>query len=384
MTDTLSFAFRQPVDVRFGRGRRHEVGALLRDWGVRSALVVTDPGLASTPLLAGITEAIEAAGIAARVFSDVEGNPTVEQTARGLAAGLECGAEAVVGAGGGSSMDVAKAVAVLARNPGPITRYDGGAAVPEAGLPLIAIPTTAGTGSEVTPFANYSDKARGYKFAVGHPRFFATAALVDPEATLGLPAPITAATGMDALAHAIECYTARTSHPASEVLALRAIELIGGNLHRAVRNGGDIDAREAVLLGSTLAGMAFVSTRLGVLHALAMPLGGATDLPHGMILAALFVPGLRFNLPASPDRYRAVAAALGAGGDAAEAVERLREELDIPARLPARLDRETLEDIADASMRSVNVRCNPATMTRKAMIEILHQVVEVDTGEEHA
>jgi alcohol dehydrogenase len=240
-------------------------------------------------------------------------------------------------------------------------------------VPWAAVPTTAGTGSEVTPFANFSDKRRGYKFAVAHRRFYASLAVVDPEATVGMPPAVTAMTGMDALAHAVESYVARTSHPASEALALRAIQLIGGGLERAHDNGDDLDAREAVLLGSLLAGMAFVSTRLGVLHALAMPLGGVTDLPHGMILAALFAHGVRLNQPSRPRRFADLAAALGRpGGDAADAVDALRERLGLPAVLnsPA-LDGAAIEGIVDAAMRSVNVRSNPAEMTREALASIL-------------
>jgi alcohol dehydrogenase class IV len=374
----VTFEFSMPVDVRFGRGRIAEVGQLLRALGARSVLLVSDPALVGTPVVAGIRSALDRAGIGVELFADVEVNPRVDQVERGVEAARETGADAIVGAGGGSSMDVAKAIGVLCANPGPINRYDGGVPVPEPGLPVVAIPTTAGTGSEVTPFANFSDKASAYKFAVGHRHFFATAAIVDPDATVSMPPAVTAATGMDALAHAVESYVARTAHPASEALALRAMNLIGRNLRRAHAAGDDIDAREAVLLGSTLAGMAFVSTRLGVLHALAMPLGGATDLPHGAILAALFAPGVRFNQPASPLRYRRVAEALGRDdGDAAAAIEELRRALALPARLSSpNVDAGTVERIAADALRSVNVRSNPAPMTREAMLVILRQVVE--------
>jgi alcohol dehydrogenase class IV len=300
----------------------------------------------------------------------------VDQVDAGVAEARRIDASAVVGVGGGSSMDVAKAIAALCRNAGPISRYDGGAPVPEPGLLVVAIPTTAGTGSEVTPFANFSEKNRHYKFAVGHRHFFPAIAIVDPEATVSMPAPVTAATGIDALAHAVESYVARTAHPASEVLALRAIELIGGNLARAYGRGDDIEAREAVLLGSTLAGMAFVSTRLGVLHALAMPLGGLTDLPHGLILGILFAAGVRFNEPVASERYRRVAQALGhPDGDAAAAIEALRDQVGIPGRFDTGvLSQDAVQGVALEASRSLNSRSNPRPWTPDALAQVLSQV----------
>jgi alcohol dehydrogenase class IV len=376
MTAGVTFDFFVPVDVRFGRGRRMEIGDALRARGARSALVVTDPGLASTQAVADIRASLENAGLSAAVFTDVEANPRVDQVDAGVAEARRIDASAVVGVGGGSSMDVAKAIGVLCTNAGPISRYDGGAPVPEPGRPVVAIPTTAGTGSEVTPFANFSEKNRHYKFAVGHRYFFPAIAIVDPEATVSMPAPVTAATGIDALAHAVESYVARTAHPASEVLALRAIELIGANLERAHKRGEDMEAREAVLLGSTLAGMAFVSTRLGVLHALAMPLGGLTDLPHGLILGILFAAGVRFNEPAASERYRRVADALGhPDGDAAAAIEALRDRVGIPGRFDAGvLSQDSVQEVAVEASKSLNSRSNPRPWTPDALAQVLGQV----------
>lgn len=374
MTRQAKFKIHIGTEVRFGRGACAEIGAVVAERGLRSVLMVTDPGLSVTPIVDLVRDHVEAAGSRCEVFSDVEPNPRTDQVQAGVDAARAIAADAVIGLGGGSAMDVAKAVGVLLTNEGAIRDYRGGVPVGVAPAPIITIPTTAGTGAEVTPFAVFSDKEHDDKFSVGHPYFGATVALVDPELTVSLPAQVTAATGMDALTHAMESYMANGTHPASEALALRAMEMLAGNVVRATTVPDDLDAREAMLQGSLVAGIAFISTRLGVMHAVAIPIGALTDLPHGLILAACAEPGLRFNQEAVPDRYRDIGLAVsGNGEDTATAVGRLREELGLPATLAhLGLTEAMVGPICEAAMESPNIEANPRPMT----VENLREVVD--------
>lgn len=374
---TNDFTFQIATRVMFRRGAVDELRAVLVEHRARSVLVVSDAGLAETPIVGRVRGLIESAGAACTVFTDVEPNPRTDQVAAGTDAARAAGADAIVGVGGGSAMDVAKAIAVLLTNDGPIRAYRGGVPVPTAPAPMVAIPTTAGTGAEVTPFAVFSDKEHRDKFSVGHRHFAAAVALVDPELTVSLPAAITAATGMDALTHAMESYVARTTHPASEALALQAIRLIGAKLERATADGEDLDAREGMLLGSLVAGMAFISTRLGVMHAVAIPIGALTDLPHGLILAAAAEPGLRFNEEAAAVKHRDIAAALGRDDlNAAEAVGALRETVGMPRRLgPLGLTEAMLDPICNAAMESPNIHANPRPITTENLRELVQALL---------
>src|SRR5262249_51366366 len=231
-------------------------------------------------------------------------------------------ADVVIGLGGGSSLDTAKAVATLLTNPGTILDYTGLNRVKNRLPPVIAIPTTAGTGSEVSFWSVFTNDETGLKVALGSMYVYPLIALCDPELTLDLPPLLTAATGMDALAHGIECYTNKACQPISAALAWNAIELIGRHLREAVVRGQNRDSRYAVLLGSTMAGIAMNPTRLGLAHALAMPLG-SWDLrvPHGIAVAVTLPRVMRFNCLAAPERYALVARALGESVDQLSAVE---------------------------------------------------------------
>jgi len=218
----------------------------------------------------------------------------------------------VVGLGGGSALDVAKAVAGLCRAEGRVGEYQRGRQLERPGVPLVAVPTTAGTGAEITSNAVLTDTQRGVKKSVRSPHMIARVALVDPLLTIELPPPVTAHTGMDALTQALESYLARTSNPVSDTLALRSVALLAANLPGAVAHGDDATVREQVALGSLLGAMAFSQTGVGAVHALAHPLGARYGIPHGLACAVLLPVVMEFNRPAQPVKFDQLAPVIGA------------------------------------------------------------------------
>jgi alcohol dehydrogenase class IV len=302
------FVFNTARSIHFGAGALARLGELTRAQIGERVMLVTDPGLMRTGIVARARESLEAAGVAVDLFSDVEADPpegvilaAVERAKAATVAGI-------VGLGGGSSLDVAKLVALL--TPGRETLRDvygvGKAQGPR--LPLILAPTTAGTGSEVTPISIVTTGA-SEKMGVVSPVLLPDVALLDPELTLGLPPAITAATGVDAMVHAIEAYASASpnNNPVSRLLATQALTLMGRSLLKAVRDGADMDARSDMLLGSMLAGQAFANSPVAAVHALAYPLGGHFHIPHGLSNALVLPHVLRFNAATAPQPYAELA-----------------------------------------------------------------------------
>ena len=376
-----------PTDIHFGCGVLRDLPERLKSTGASKPLVVTDPGVRDAGILDRVTDTLKAAQCDFEVFDGVKadsGSTLIDDTVAGLKRG-SC--DSVVGVGGGSSLDTAKAVAALATNPGSAMAYVGLHKVRTRPLPMIAIPTTAGTGSEVTLWSVFTDDARAVKVAIGGTMIYPAVALCDPELTLGLPPMLTAATGMDALAHAIECYTNNACQPISGSLALQAIELIGRHLRSAVLNGRNLQSRYAIMLASTMAGIAMNPTRLGIAHALAMPLG-SWDLrvPHGIVLAVTLPAVMEFNHIAEPDRFVDVARALGedvsrisrleAAARAVTAVRNLAKDTGIPAGLSDfGLREEHIPRVVEEAMRSGNVSVNPRRACAEDLSRILRQVM---------
>jgi alcohol dehydrogenase class IV len=284
----------------------------------------------------------------------------------------------LVGLGGGSALDIAKVTAVLLTNAGTPLDYVGLDRIPVDGLPRVLIPTTAGTGSEVSPIAILSDTQAHLKKGIVSPRLYADVALVDPELTVSLPPHITAYTGMDALTHAIEAYTNRYAHPLVDTLAIRAIELIGRYLPRAVARGDDSEARYHMAMASTLGGLCLGSVNTAAVHALAYPLGGEFNVPHGVANSLLLPYVMRYNLIGNLDRYAAIARALGyataglAPGDAAEravdAVVRLARDVGIVSRMrDLGVPEAAIGPMAEAAMQVTRLlKNNPRAMTLEA------------------
>jgi alcohol dehydrogenase class IV len=376
-----------PTDVHFGCGAIASLAERVRAAGGRHVLVVTDAGISAAGLLERATAPLEAAGIAFTIFDRVTPDSSSGLISDGVDTLKASGADSVVGVGGGSSLDTAKAIAALATNPGSPLDYVGLHKVAVRPLPIVAVPTTAGTGSEVSLWSVFTDDARKLKVAIGGVMLYPSVALCDPDLTLDLPQALTAATGMDALAHAIECYTSNACGPISAALALSAIDLIGRHLPGAALKGRDRAARYGMMLASTMAGIAMNPTRLGLAHALAMPLGsGDLRIPHGIAVAVTLPLVMEFNCMAAPERFAAVARALGepvdglttaaAAASAAPAVRRLADAIGIPRGLSGcNLREDQIPEIVEEAMKSGNVAVNPRRTRPEQLAEILRRTL---------
>ncbi|TIH35285.1 iron-containing alcohol dehydrogenase family protein [Subtercola vilae] len=305
----------------FGRGRVLEVGRVTAATGATSALIVTDAFLAASPVVAAVRASLEAAGIAVSVYGGVTPNPTTTSVDEGSDIARDTGVGALVAVGGGSSMDAAKGIALGAVNTNRGIELDYRSDFAVAALPIVAVPTTAGTGAEVNAFGVVTDVVQHRKFYVGSSSALARAAVLDPDLTVGLPASATAATGMDALTHSLESYLSRQPNPYSDGIALQVISTVAEFLPRAVSDGSDIEARSQLLLASHIAGVGFSHTGLGLVHGIAHPLGGRFNIPHGLALCIVIERVLRFNRSAREERLARVAFALGVGDSRASVAE---------------------------------------------------------------
>ena len=332
------FVFQTTPKVISEIGGISRVGDLIAGLGVHKALVICDPGIAASGLAERATAALSHAGIAPFVFDAVEADPPVRVVRRAAEAARAFGADGIIGLGGGSSLDTAKVVALLANIDQSIEELFGVDLARGRRLPLIQVPTTAGTGSEVTWVSVLTDDT-GQKKAIYAPQLLPDIALLDAELTLGMPSRVTAATGLDAMVHAIEAYTsARLKNPLSDALAREALRLLSANLLKACDVPDDLDARGAMLLGSHLAGVAFANAPVGGVHALAYPLGGHFHVPHGHSNALMLRQVLRHNLPGAAALYAELGAAIGASGGAdgfIDALEALMLATGLPLELKA-------------------------------------------------
>ena len=388
MNASQSFNFLPiPTDIHFGCGIIRTLPERIKSLGAKKAFLVTDPGVCAAGIMDRVTAILRDASVDFAVCDRVKpdsGSRLIDETTMEL---KSSGADVVVGIGGGSSLDTAKAVAALATNAGSALDYAGLNKVSNRPLPMIAVPTTSGTGSEVTLWSVFTDDTRAVKVAIGGVLIYPSVALCDPELTLELPAALTAATGMDALAHAIECYTNNNCQPISGALAIEAIRLIGQHLRSAVLNGRDRQSRYGMMLASTMAGIAMNPTRLGLAHALAMPLG-SWDLrvPHGVVLAVTLPYVMEFNYLAEPERFVDVARALGESVDglprllaAARAVSAVRDmarDIGIPRGLKEFGVREDhVLPVVEEAMKSGNVPANPRRTSAEDLTRILRQAL---------
>lgn len=371
MTDR--FSFEMPVRIVWGSPAAAALTEVLDGLGARRVLVVTDPGVAATGLPAEIAAALGGAGIDSAVHAEVSGNPTVGDVAAARARADEHQSDALVAVGGGSAIDTAKAAAMLMANGGEYADYQWeGRPVTRRSLPLAAVPTTAGTGSEVSKVAVISDPAQPFKKGVASPLMFARAAVLDPLVTVGLPPQVTAATGMDAFVHALEAYTGRRTNPISDLLALESLRLCAANLERATRDGSDLAARRSMMLAALYGGMAMDQAGLGLVHALSGGLCSQLHLHHGLANALLLPYVADFNGPAiAPDRRRAVSEIMGLDPEApptalTDAFTGLVEALGLPVGLADRRAETADLDwdaVAEESMRMVMIPNNPRPVT---------------------
>jgi alcohol dehydrogenase class IV len=375
------------TSIVFGFGVVQRLPSILGDLGVKRPLVVTDPGVTKAGVIDVVIRPLEAAGIQARVFGEVPQDSSAAVVEAALAILREEKCDCVIGVGGGSSMDTAKCVAVRAVDDRPLLELAGLGKVNREPLPVIAVPTTSGTGSEVSFWAVTRDDATNTKFSVGGELVFPRVALCDPDLTIGLPPMLTATTGMDALTHAVESYTNNSHQPISEALTLHAAELVGRNVITATKDGLNREARYAMMLGSTLAGLGMNPTRLGAVHALAMPLGsGRLRIPHGAANAVMLPHVTEFNLPAAPELYGRVARAIGVEGEYPDAaslaqagLEKLRE-LNVTLGIPAGmgqlgLTREDIPGVCEEAMKSGNIAANPREINQQQLEDVLERAL---------
>jgi alcohol dehydrogenase len=308
--------------AHFGVGAVGKLPGIVRGLGGAAVVVVTDAALAATPVIASVVGALEAAGLPVTVFSGVHPNPTTGDLASGAetVAAARAGASrpdeagvVLVAVGGGSPIDAAKGIALAAVNPQRGRDLDYRREFARPGLPIVAVPTTAGTGAETNAFGVVTDPQTHRKFYVGHASTLPAAAILDPDLTVGLPPRATAATGMDALTHALESYLSIRANPWADGIALQVIRMIAGHLPRAHADGHDLEARSQMQLAAHMAGIGMATTGLGLCHAIGHSLGGRFDIAHGVALTMLLPAVLRFNAQVSTERLADVAFALGVG-----------------------------------------------------------------------
>ncbi|MDQ7785317.1 MAG: iron-containing alcohol dehydrogenase [Desulfomonilaceae bacterium] len=342
--------------VIFGLGGVSALGQTAVETGAYRYLLVADPALQSLGIVDAAKKSLSEAGLQGETFLDVEPEPFLDGADGAAALGRSIEAQLVIGLGGGSAMDTAKAAAVLITNEGSAEDYIGLGKVETPGVATIMVPTTAGTGAEVTFTAVFTNRQTRAKGGINSPHLFPDVALLDPELTVSLPPDVTAATGMDALTHAVESVTSRSATVFTEALALAAVRLIGQNLRRAVYHGTDLQARENMLLGSLLGGLALADAGVGAAHALAYPLGGLYRIPHGLANAMLIPHVMEFNLPAAERSFGLIAQSMGepveglstrlAAAYAVDAVTSLCRDIGIPSDLSAigvpRADMDTM------------------------------------------
>jgi len=355
------FVFNSVARIVSGAGEALRLAEHCRDLGVARALLVTDPGLVGIGLIGPVQDALAAAGVEVTLFARVAEDPPESVVLDAAEAAREAEVEGVIAVGGGSSMDVAKVVAVLLGGNQTLADLYGVDQVAGGRLPLVLVPTTAGTGSEVTPVAVITT-GETTKAGVSSAVLLPDVAVLDADLTLGLPPKITAMTGVDAMVHAIEAYTsAIRKNPVSDNLARSALELLARNIRTATHDGRQRDARAAMLLGAMQAGQAFANAPVAAVHALAYPLGGHYHIPHGLSNSLVLPAVLRFNLPEAHGLYAELAelvtgAPVGGSDEAkaralVEALERLIRDLELPATLAAAgVARESLETLAEDAM----------------------------------
>ena len=356
-----------PTRLVHGPGAIERLAEVAAAYDVRRPLVVTDAGVVEAGLAARALEQLDDAV----VFAEVRANPDIDLIDRGAAVYRAEACDGLVAIGGGSPMDAAKSIGVVVQHGGSIAQYEWGRDPIERRVPpLVTIPTTAGTGSEVTLWAVVTDSGRKIKFNVGGtPLIAAHAALIDPELMLGLPPAITAATGMDALSHAIECYTCDYHQPFNDAVALHAIELVATWLEAAVADGSRLDARTGMAHAATLGGMAYGTESAGAAHAMSQSAGGVHDCSHGALTARLLGPVCGFNAPADPQRYARIAQGLGAdisGLDALSAalagvaeLDRLTDAVGIPTMVALGFSEDEIPMLAGIAFEDPQTIGNP-------------------------
>ena len=352
-----------------GAGAIHEIVNEAKAAGFAKAFVCTDPDLIKFGVAAKVTDLLDAAGLPYEVYSDIKANPTIENVQNGVAAFKTSGADYIVAIGGGSSMDTAKAIGIIIANPEfeDVRSLEGVAPTKKPCVPIIAVPTTAGTAAEVTINYVITDVEKKRKFVCVDPHDMPIVAVVDPDMMATMPASLTASTGMDALTHAIEGYITKAAWEMTDMFHIKAIEIIGKSLRGAVAN--EAEGRTGMALGQYIAGMGFSNVGLGIAHSMAHTLGAVYDTPHGVACAMMLPIVMAYNAECTGEKYREIARAMGVAGTetmsqeeyrkaAVDAVRKLSADVGIPAKLAA-LKEENLQFLAESAYADACCPGNP-------------------------
>ncbi len=377
------FSFSIPQNIRFGKGAIKQLADIAVDLGRSKGFIISGPHLNKAGLVDKCAQELKTAGIECDKFTETEGNPSTETVEKAVEKFNESGADFIVAFGGGSPIDVAKAVAVVATYGGSIVDYEGVGKVPGEVTPIIAIPTTAGTGSEVTAFSVITDHSRNYKLTVGSNYLLPQYAILDPNMINTVPQKTAAACGIDAFVHALEAFVSKASSPFSDMFAREALRLIGGNIKAYVGDRHNSKACEAMMLGSLFAGIAFSHARLGNVHAMSHPVSAYFDVPHGVANAILLPSVVDFNMDCAIEKYNYIYNCIsekkvGAENFAPEMlaaeIRVFEDELGIPSNLSeVGVQSSLFEKMADDAMKSGNIQVNPR-FTTKADIMMLYEI----------
>lgn len=374
--------FQSPERIVFGLNAAEKIGEEARRLGTSALLVTGKHSLRASGTLDAITARLKTAGLAVTIFDEVESDPSARTVDAGTRRTREANVDLVVAVGGGSPLDAGKAIALMATNPGVIADYEKGTPAVRA-LPVLAVPTTAGTGSEVTKFVVITDTDRKVKMLINSPLLIPRVAILDPWLTVDLTPALTAGPGMDALTHAVEAYQSSIATPTTDMFALSAIRLIGANLVKATLNSGNLEARSAMLQGQLYAGLAFGNASVALVHAMSRPLGAHFGIPHGLANAILLPWVMEYNRPACPEKFAAIAEVLGcrtAGlstGETSRLAVATVREIYRDTRLPATLAElgvtaESIPALAGDAFISGSVAFNPRKPTQGDIEQIYH------------
>ncbi len=373
-----------PKKVITGAGCINSVGEKIRGLGVKNVFIVTDSILVEIGALDAVKDSLNKNQLEFVVFDDIDKEPTTEIVDKAIESYKSNKCDCILAVGGGSAIDTAKAVSILLTNEGNIVDYMGLNKVKKEGVPLIAAATTAGTGSEVTKFTIITDESTDVKMLIGSDYLMPLVAYADPMMTVSMPRALTAATGIDALCHAIEAYVSLKASPMSDIFAISAIDLIAGNLRQAWANGNNLEARDKVMMGAVKAGIAFSNSSVTLVHGMSRPIGANFHVPHGLSNALLLSTVMEFSIIANPTRFARVAEAMGeniqgmseldAAKLSADSVRRLIEDIQIPSMSECNIDELELTKksmaMADAALASGSPGNNPRQANRDEIVAL--------------
>lgn len=373
----------------FGKGAIDNIVSEVKDRSAKKVLVVTDESLIKFKVATKITDLLDKAGIAYDIFDKIKPNPTIENVKDGVEACKKSGADIIVAVGGGSSIDTSKAIGIIITNPefADVRSLEGVAPTKKPCLPIIAVSTTSGTAAEVTINYVITDVEKNRKFVCVDPHDIPVVAIVDPDMVASMPAKLAASTGMDALVHAIEGYITKGAWEMTDMMHLKAIEIISHWLPKSVE--GDMEARDKMALGQYIAGMGFSNVGLGIVHSMAHPLSALYDIPHGAACAMLLCPVLKYNAECTGERYRAIGKAMDVEGidkmsieDARkatiDAIQSLADKVGIPRKITEASPKVKAEDVDFLAMSAMADACtpgNPKDPTKEDIIEIYKSVM---------